>query len=190
MSQSEPVTPAASKPPIAGTCDPRFEAVRAAFVSNLAEDLEVGASFCAAVEGKPVVDLWGGWRDARRQRPWERDTLVCVWSTTKVMTAACTWMLAARGAIDLDAPVARYWPEFAAAGKDEVPVRFLLSHSSGLPGWEQPIDMSVLYDWERSTSLLAQQAPWWEPGTASGYHAVTFGHLLGEVVRRVTGRSL
>src|SRR5688572_30109846 len=110
MSQSDRATPAASKPPIAGTCDPRFEAVRAAFVSNLAEDLEVGASFCAAVEGKPVVDLWGGWRDARRERPWERDTLVCVWSTTKVMTAACTWMLAARGAIDLDAPVARYWP--------------------------------------------------------------------------------
>ena len=106
------------------------------------------------------------------------------------MTAACAWMLAARGALDLDAPVARYWPEFAAAGKEDLPVRFLLSHSSGLAGWEQPIEMSDLYDWERSTALLAAQKPWWEPGTASGYHAVTFGHLIGEVVRRITGRSL
>ena len=164
--------------------------MREAFAANFANDLEVGACFTAAVAGKTVVDLWGGFRDARRTRPWERDTIVCVWSTTKVMTAACAWMLAARGALDLDAPVARYWPEFAAAGKEELPVRFLLSHSSGLAGWEQPIEMSDLYDWERSTALLAAQKPWWEPGTASGYHALTFGHLIGEVIRRITGRSL
>ncbi len=182
--------PSSKTAPIHGTCEPAFGAVREAFAANFANDLEVGACFTAAVAGKTVVDLWGGFRDARRARPWERDTIVCVWSTTKVMTAACAWMLAARGALDLDAPVARYWPEFAAAGKEELPVRFLLSHSSGLAGWEQPIEMSDLYDWKRSTALLAAQKPWWEPGTASGYHAVTFGHLIGEVIRRITGRSL
>jgi CubicO group peptidase (beta-lactamase class C family) len=187
---ADPAAAPSSAPPIQGTFDPAFAAVRDAFAANFENDLEVGACFSAAVAGKTVVDLWGGFRDQRRTRPWESDTIVCVWSTTKVMTALCAWMLAARGALDLDAPVARYWPQFAAAGKDELPVRFLLSHSSGLAGWEEPIDMSDLYDWERSTSLLAAQAPWWEPGTASGYHAVTFGHLIGEVVHRITGRSL
>ena len=190
MSEPDRAAGPSSKTPIDGTCAPAFAAVREAFAANFANDLEVGACFTAAVAGDTVVDLWGGFRDARRTLPWERDTIVCVWSTTKVMTAACAWMLAARGALDLDAPVARYWPEFAAAGKEELPVRFLLSHSSGLAGWDQPIEMSDLYDWERSTALLAAQAPWWEPGTASGYHALTFGHLIGEVIRRITGRSL
>jgi len=190
MTQSDRLADAAAATPIDGWCDPKFSAVREAFGANFANDLEVGASFVATVGGRVVADLWGGFRDARRTRPWERDTLVCVWSTTKVMTAASAWMLAARGALDLDAPVARYWPEFAAAGKDDLPVRYLLSHSSGLPGWDQPIDMADLYDWNRSTALLAAQAPWWEPGSASGYHAITFGHLIGEVVRRVSGRSL
>jgi CubicO group peptidase (beta-lactamase class C family) len=164
--------------------------VREAFAANFAKGLEVGASFGAAVRGRPVADLWGGTADGSGARPWERDTIVCVWSTTKIMTSLCAWMLAARGALDLDAPVARYWPEFAQAGKDEVPVRYLLGHSSGLAGWTQPIEMSDLYDWERSTSLLAAQTPWWTPGSSSGYHAVTFGHLVGELVRRVTGRSI
>jgi CubicO group peptidase (beta-lactamase class C family) len=190
MSAADSATAPSTAMPVHGTCDPAFAAVRDAFVSNFANNLEVGACFTAAVAGETVVDLWSGYRDARRARPWERDTIVCVWSTTKVMTALCAWMLAARGALDLDAPVARYWPEFAAAGKGELPVRLLLSHSSGLAGWEQPLDMSDLYDWERSTGLLAAQAPWWEPGSASGYHAVTFGHLIGEMVRRITGRSL
>ena len=190
MPEPESAVRPVAQPRVEGACDPKFAAVREAFSANFANDLEVGASFCAVVAGRNVVDLWGGWRDAAATRPWGRDTLVCVWSTTKVMTALSAWMLAARGALDLDAPVARYWPEFAAAGKDQLPVRFLLSHSSGLPGWEQPIEMSDLYDWDRSTALLAAQAPWWEPGTASGYHAVSFGHLIGEVVRRITGRSL
>ena len=175
---------------IHGTTDPRFGSVRDAFAANFTNGLEVGASFAAAAGGRIVVDLWAGFADRQRRRPWERDTLVCVWSTTKVMTALCAWMLAARGTLDLDAPVARYWPEFASQGKDDMPVRFLLAHSSGLAGWQTPIEMGDLYDWERSTSLLAQQAPWWEPGSASGYHAVTFGHLIGELVRRTTGRSL
>ncbi|HEX2463283.1 MAG TPA: serine hydrolase domain-containing protein, partial [Thermoanaerobaculia bacterium] len=157
MSEPDRATGLSSKAPIDGICEPAFARVREAFAANFANDLEVGASFSAAVAGKTVVDLWGGFRDARRTRAWERDTIVCVWSTTKVMTAACAWMLASRGALDLDAPVARYWPEFAAAGKDDLPVRFLLSHSSGLPGWEQPIEMNDLYDWERSTALLAAQ---------------------------------
>jgi CubicO group peptidase (beta-lactamase class C family) len=183
-------TPPTSRVEIHGACDPAYAAVRDAFAANFAADLEVGASFAAAVRGRTVVDLWAGWADAARTRPWREDTLVCTWSTTKVMTALCAWMLASRGAVDLDAPVARYWPEFASAGKDELPVRYLLAHSAGLAGWDQPMEMSDLYDWERSTALLAAQAPWWEPGTASGYHAVSFGHLLGEVVRRVTGRTL
>jgi CubicO group peptidase (beta-lactamase class C family) len=190
MTQTDRMPGSSSNPGVQGACDAAFGAVREAFNANFTNDLDVGASFAAVVGGKTVVDLWGGSRDARSARPWERDTIVCVWSTTKVMTALCAWMLAARGALDLDAPVARYWPEFAAAGKGELPVRFLLSHSSGLPGWEQPIEMADLYDWQRSTGLLAAQAPWWEPGTASGYHAITFGHLIGEVVRRVSGRSL
>jgi CubicO group peptidase (beta-lactamase class C family) len=187
---ADPATTASSAPPIHGVVDPAFGAARDAFAANFSNDLEVGACFTAAVAGRIVVDLWAGFRDPRRAQPWERDTIVCVWSTTKVMTALCAWMLAARGALDLEAPVARYWPEFAAAGKDDLPVRYLLSHSSGVAGWEQPIDMNDLYDWKRSTSLLAAQAPWWEPGSASGYHAITFGHLIGEVVRRITGRSL
>jgi CubicO group peptidase (beta-lactamase class C family) len=176
--------------PISGTCDPGFAAVRDAFGANFTNGLELGASFVASVAGRTVADLWGGWSDAKGTRPWQRDTLVCVWSTTKIMTSLCAWMLASRGALDLDAPVARYWPEFGQAGKDDLPVRYLLAHSAGLAGWTEPIEMSDLYDWERSTGLLAAQAPWWEPGSASGYHAVTFGHLVGEVVKRISGRSL
>jgi CubicO group peptidase (beta-lactamase class C family) len=122
--------------------------------------------------------------------PWERDTIVNVWSTTKTMTALSALVLADRGEIDVDAPVATYWPEFAAAGKEQVLVRHLMSHTAGLPGWEEPMAPEDLYDWEKATSLLAAQAPWWEPGTASGYHAVTQGYLVGEVVRRVTGQSV
>lgn len=175
---------------IHGHCEPRFGAVKDAFASNFAQGLEVGASFAAMLDGENVVDLWAGEADEARTRPWERDTIVNVYSTTKTMAALCTLMLVDRGKLDLDAPVARYWPEFAAAGKERVPVRNLLSHTSGLPGWDEPISVETLYDWERSVSLLAAQKPWWEPGTQSGYHALTHGHLLGELVRRVSGRTL
>ena len=134
-----------------------------------------------------MVDLWGGWADAGRTRPWERDTLVNVWSTTKGPTALCAHILADRGLLDLDAPVAAYWPEFAAAGKEGVLVRHLLSHRAGLSGLREPHSLAQLYDWELTTGRLAAQAPWWEPGTRSGYHALTYGHLVGEVVRRVSG---
>ena len=171
---------------VQGHCDERFAAVREAFEANLPE--EVGASVAITVDGDYVVDLWGGWADAERTAPWERDTVVNTWSTTKTMTALCAHVLADRGQLDLDAPVASYWPEFAANGKEQVLVRHLLSHASGVSGLEQPASPEELYDWEATTARLASQAPWWEPGTASGYHAIVQGFLVGEVVRRVDGR--
>jgi CubicO group peptidase (beta-lactamase class C family) len=171
------------------THDP-YAAVRTAFEENFARGEELGAAFCATVEGEVVVDLWGGWADAARTRPWERDTIVNVYSTTKTMTALTALLIADRGLIDFDAPVARYWPEFAANGKDRVTVGHLMSHAAGLSGWKEKITTEDLYDWEKMTSLLAAQAPYWEPGTAPGYHALTQGYLVGEVIRRVTGKSL
>jgi CubicO group peptidase (beta-lactamase class C family) len=175
---------------IDGFARDRFAAVRAAFENNLASGADVGTSFAATVDGEMVVDLWGGWADEARTRPWEKDTIVNVYSTTKTMTALCALMLADRGELDFDAPVARYWPEFAANGKDKVKVSHLMAHSAGLSGWKETITLEDVYDWDKMTSLLAAQAPYWEPGTQSGYHALTQGFLVGEVVRRITGRSL
>src|SRR5437667_5596292 len=177
-------------PMIHGRCDPRFLAVRDAFAANFAAGREVGASFAATVEGEPVVDLWGGHADAATTRPWERDTIVNVFSTTKAMTALCAHLLVDRGLLDLDAPVARYWPEFAQAGKDTIPLRWLLSHRAGLPAIRRDLPPQSLYDWHAVTAALVETAPWWEPGTQHGYHAMTFGHLVGEVIRRVTGKSV
>ncbi|MDA8058499.1 MAG: serine hydrolase [Actinomycetota bacterium] len=175
---------------VSGTCDERFEAVRQTFEGNLESGADVGASVAVALDGELVVDLWGGWADEDRTRPWQRDTIANVWSTTKTMTFVCCLILADRGELDLDAPVATYWPEFAAEGKDRVAVRHLLSHTAGLSGWDAPMRPEDLADWDRATAALAAQAPWWEPGSASGYHAVTQGFLLGEVVRRITGVSI
>ncbi len=149
-----------------------------------------GASFSVTVEGEAVVDLWGGWKDADQQQPWMEDTLVCVYSSTKTVTALVALLLADRGLLDFDAPVAHYWPAFGQNGKADITVAQVLSHASGLPGWDMPITVADLYDWDKATSLLAAQAPAWEPGTAPGYHAVTQGFLIGEIVRRVTGASL
>jgi CubicO group peptidase (beta-lactamase class C family) len=137
-----------------------------------------------------VVDLWGGWADEARTAPWGENTITNVFSTTKAMTSLAALVLVDRGELDLDAPVANYWPEFAANGKAGIKVRQLLSHTSGVSGWEQPITLEDLYDWDKSTALLAAQAPWWEPGKASGYHALNYGHLIGEVIRRITGQRL
>lgn len=134
--------------------------------------------------------MWGGHIDEARTQPWQEDTIINVWSTTKTMAALSTLVLADRGELDLHAPVATYWPEFKAEGKEEVEVAHLLSHTSGLSGWQEPMEPTDLYDWEKATSLLAAQAPWWEPGSASGYHAITQGYLVGEVVRRVTGQTI
>ena len=168
----------------------RFAKVRTAFESNLASGADVGASFCATIDGETVVDLWGGFADAARTRPWVKDTIVNVYSTTKTMTALTALLIADHGELDFDAPVARYWPEFAANGKASVKVSHVMSHAAGLSGWKEKIAKHDLYDWEKATSLLAAQAPYWEPGTACGYHALTQGYLVGEIVRRITGCSL
>ncbi|MFG1665754.1 serine hydrolase domain-containing protein [Streptomyces sp. Y7] len=172
---------------VQGRCDPRFAAVREAFEANFREREELGAAVAVTVDGRTVVDLWGGWADAERGRPWERDTLVNVWSTTKGPTALCAHILADRGLLDLEAPVATYWPEFAAAGKEQILVRHLLSHRAGLSGLREPHSFEQLCDWELTTQRLAAMEPWWAPGTRSGYHAFTYGFLVGEVVRRVSG---
>ncbi len=175
---------------IQGTCDERFEPVREAFQKNFDDGLDVGASVAVYLEGEPVVDLWGGFADQARTVPWERDSITNVWSTTKTMTNLCALILADHNEIDLHAPVTTYWPEFKANDKERIEVRHLLSHTAGLAGWEEPMRVEDLYDWEKATSLLAAQQPWWPPGTASGYHALTQGYLVGEVVRRVTGQTL
>jgi CubicO group peptidase (beta-lactamase class C family) len=172
---------------VRGHCDARFTAVRRAFEENFRERGELGAAVAVTVDGRTVVDLWGGWADAAHSRPWEQDTLVNVWSTTKGPVALCAHILADRGLLDLDAPVAVYWPEFAAAGKEKVLVRHLLSHRAGLAGLREPHSLEQLCDWELTTQRLAATQPWWEPGTTSGYHALTYGHLVGEVVRRISG---
>jgi len=175
---------------IQGYCDEKFAAVKEAFRNNFEADLEVGASFAATVNGKFVVDIWGGYADAAMSRPWEKDTIVNVYSTTKVMTAICAHMLVDRGQLDVNAPVAKYWPEFAQAGKETIPVRYLLSHQAGLTGVDEPITVDTFYDWDRMVKLLEKQKPLWEPGKHCGYHAITFGYLIGEVVRRITGKTL
>ncbi|MFI9842041.1 serine hydrolase domain-containing protein [Nonomuraea sp. NPDC051941] len=167
-----------------------FDAVRDTFAEALGNGDEVGAAIALDVDGETVIDLWGGHRDPERTSPWTSDTVVNVFSTTKIVTALAVLVLADRGTIDLDAPVATYWPEFAANGKDGIFVRHILGHTSGVSAWEQPITITDVYDLPTSTARLAGQAPWWAPGAAAGYHAVTQGHLLGEIIRRVDGRSL
>jgi CubicO group peptidase (beta-lactamase class C family) len=177
---------------IHGLCEPRFEAVKEAFTRNFDEGMEVGASFAVTINGEYVIDIWGGYKDKESTQPWEKDTICNVYSTTKVPTVLCTMMCVDRGLLDLDETVAKYWPEFAQNGKENILVRQILSHTSGLAGFEGigKTSRKALYDWEKATSLLAAQKPWWEPGTKSGYHAITHGYLLGELVRRVTGKSL
>jgi len=175
---------------IHGRCDARFERVREAFAREFAAGNEVGAAVCATLEGETVVDLWGGHRDEARTLPWQRDTLANVYSTTKGITAIALHRLVDEGRVDLDAPVARYWPEFARAGKERLPVRYLLSHEAGLAAVRRPLPAGALYDWELMVEALGEQAPWWEPGKAHGYHALTYGWLVGEVIRRVRGRSV
>src|SRR5579863_9370899 len=175
---------------INGDCDPRFSRVRDAFAKNFADHDEVGAATSIVVDGKCVVDLWAGHADQAKSRPWNRDTLVNVWSTTKGLCAMAAHRLADQGKLDFEAPVAKYWPEFAAAGKGTIPVKYLLSHKAGMAAIRAPLQLDDIFSWEKVTTELARQEPWWEPGTRHGYHAITFGWLVGEVVRRISGKSL
>jgi CubicO group peptidase (beta-lactamase class C family) len=173
-----------------GQCDARFKRVQEVFEASFASGAELGAGLTIYQAGRPVVDLWGGFADAAKTKPWRRDTLANVYSTTKGITALCAHQLIERGEIELDAPVARYWPEFAQHGKADIPVRFLLSHQAGLAGIAAPLAPEDLFDWKRMTRALESQPPWWKPGTKHGYHALTYGWLVGEVIRRVTGMSV
>jgi CubicO group peptidase (beta-lactamase class C family) len=173
-----------------GHWDDRFAALVDALAEEVQTGAEVGAAIAVDIDGETVVDVWAGHADAARTTPWTRDTIVNVWSSTKTVTSLAALMLIDRGLIDADDRVADHWPEFAANGKHDVRIRHLLTHSSGVSGWEQPVVPEDILDWDKSTAALAGQAPWWQPGTASGYHALTYGHLIGEVVRRVTGSPL
>jgi CubicO group peptidase (beta-lactamase class C family) len=174
---------------VEGHCEPRFARVREAFADILASGAEVGAALAVCIDNALVVDVWGGHVDAARTRPWERDTLVNLYSVGKAVSAVCALRLVEAGRLDLDAPVARYWPEFAQAGKRDLPVRYLLTHQAGLPAIARPLPPGAAGDWALMTSALAAQAPWWTPGAAHGYHVNTQGFLLGEVIRRVTGTT-
>jgi CubicO group peptidase (beta-lactamase class C family) len=173
-----------------GHCDARFDKVAEALAEEITSGEEVGAAIAIDIGGELVVDIWGGHADAANTVPWGEDTIVNVFSSTKNITALAGLMLIDRGLVEPSAPVADYWPEFAANGKQDIEFRHLMSHSSGLSGWDLPFTAEDMYDWDKSTAALAAQAPWWEPGTASGYHALTYGHLIGEVLRRVTGKTL
>src|SRR3989449_607265 len=184
------MAPVADVPEIRGSCDERFAGVRSALARNFRDHGEVGAAVAITIEGRLVVDLWAGWADRIRTRPWQRDTLVNVFSVGKAMAALSLLVLVERGQVDLDAPAARYWPEFAARGKSEVTVRMLLCHRAGLPAIRRSLPRFAMYDWELMTSALAAEEPWWEPGRTHGYHVNTFGFLIGEIVRRVSGESI
>lgn len=173
-----------------GTCRPGFERVAEAFEKNLKEKGEIGASVCLTVGGETVVDLWGGVADAKTQVPWTRDTVSIVFSCTKGATALCAHVLASRGALDLDAPVAELWPEFAQHGKERVTTRMMLDHSSAVPAVRARVKDDGPYDWAYMTERLAAEVPFWEPGTRNGYHGFTFGWTVGEMVRRASGKSL
>jgi CubicO group peptidase (beta-lactamase class C family) len=175
---------------VGGWCDARFANLRAEFETNFTERGELGAALCVTLDGIVVADLWGGWTDAQQHRDWAPDTLVNVFSVGKGLLAVCLASLAGRGLLDPDAPVASYWPEFGAAGKDSITVRQMLSHQAGLPALRQALAAGSALDWQLMTSLLAAEEPWWQPGSGHGYHVNTFGFLGGELIRRITGSSV
>ena len=176
--------------PLDGVCDPRFAAVRDAFRTNFTERGEPGAAVAIAVGGHVVVDLWGGWSDRARMRPWARDTIVNIFSVGKALSAICALRLVERSVLSLDAPIADHWPEFAAAGKETITLRQVLSHRAGLPALRDTLPDGAMLDWNLMTGALAREAPWWAPGSAHGYHVNTFGYLVGETIRRANGKTL
>lgn len=175
---------------VKGTCPDEFANLKNLFQQQLDSTNELGASIAVSIDGKEIIDLYGGWKSIDRDDPWEKDTIVNVWSSTKCFSALAVLMLIDQGKLDPFEKVSKYWPEFAQNGKENVEVRHFLSHSSGVSGWAEPVTADLVCDLVKSTEMLAKQAPWWEPGTASGYHSLNMGHLLGELVRRVSGKSL
>jgi CubicO group peptidase (beta-lactamase class C family) len=180
----------AESPEVHGRCEPAFAALRRALADVIESGFEVGAALAVHVDKQPVVDLWAGYKDSARTRPWDEHTIVNLYSVGKAVTAVCALRLVESGALDLDSPVSRYWPEFAQAGKTHLPVRYLLTHQAALPAVFRVLPPGAVLQWEVMTDALAAQEPWWEPGAAHGYHVNTYGFLIGEVVRRITGKSL
>jgi CubicO group peptidase (beta-lactamase class C family) len=189
MRVSETFTAQRRRVPLTGTFDANCARVVEAFMANYCEEDEVGSGLHVVRDGESVVDIWGGWRDGERTREWQRDTLVCVMSVSKGIAALAFNMLIDRGLVDIDTPVAHYWPEFAAHGKQCLPVRYLLDHRSGLPIITEPLWPGAIFDREAMVKALAAQAPLWEPGTTAAYQVTTQGFLLGEIMRRVTGMT-
>ncbi|MBI3107079.1 MAG: beta-lactamase family protein [Candidatus Rokubacteria bacterium] len=177
-------------PEVHGRCEPAFESLRRALTEIMDTGSEVGAALAVHVGKQPVVDLWAGHTDSAGTQPWSENTIVNLYSVGKAVTAVCALRLVEGGALDLDAPVSRYWPEFAQAGKKHLPVRYLLTHQAALPAVFRPLPLGAELQWEVMTKALAAQEPWWDPGAGHGYHVNTYGFLIGEVVRRITGKSL
>jgi CubicO group peptidase (beta-lactamase class C family) len=175
---------------VSGTCDPKFQTVAETFIENFNQREEVGASVCIRLDGESVVDLWGGSFAPGSDRPWEENTVSIIFSCTKAATALCAQLLVDRGELDLYAPVGRYWPEFAQHGKENVTVLMMLNHSVGLPAFRDPVKEGGYYDWDYMVKRLEEEEPFWEPGTRNGYHMISFGWTVGELVRRVSGKSL
>jgi len=175
---------------IDGYCDEKFSALREEFEKNFEEHNDIGASFALTIEGEYVVDIWGGNRDGAKTLPWEENTIVCVFSTTKTMTALCALLLFDRGELNFDDPVTKYWPEYGQNGKESTLVRHFLGHTAGLPGFGEKVTKEELYDWNSVIKVLERQEPWWSPGEYCAYHAITQGYLVGEIVRRISGESL
>ena len=187
---NETFTAGSRSVPVNGRCDPRFAGVLEAFQENYRREDEVGSAVSIVIDGGTVVDLWGGWKDGARREDWQHDTIVCMMSVSKGLTGLAFSLLLDRGLVDIHAPVARYWPEFARNGKDQLPVRYILDHRAGLPIVVKPLWPGALYDHEAICNALAEQAPLWEPGTVAAYHIHTQGFLLGEIIRRVTGKTV
>ena len=173
-----------------GYCDENFIEARHIFEKSISSGFELGGSIAVEVKGKKVIDLWGRHLDHSQSKPWEENTLVNVFSTTKGIAAICLLQLIEKGLLDIEKPVSEYWPEFSANGKDHIPVKYLFCHKAGLCGVREPLQSGAFSDWELITSELARQEPLWEPGTAHGYHAITYGHLVGELLRKIDGRTI
>ena len=175
---------------IKGSFDPAFQSIIDTFQEQYELGLDQGSSLALTCEGEMVVDIWSGHRDVAKTKLWEEDTIVNVFSSTKNATSLCAFVLADRGQLDFFAPVARYWPEFAQNGKEKVLVSHVMSHSAGLPGWDKPVSVTDIHDADKVAALFEEQAVWWEPGKELGYHAISIGNIMGEIIKRISGKSV